>query len=165
MKNKWIYLSGALVALTLPAGFRAATQAPPRAPQPSQAPTRTRPAESRIPGMLDSQSDDTITAPATVAANQDFRATIITTGGGCEREGDASVVLSENSASVMVYDFTTANRPGVACTMILKRFSHTVNLRFSKPGEAIIYAWGRQTGPTTSPFGAPVVLEKRILVR
>jgi hypothetical protein len=164
MKNTWILISAMLLASGIMAGFTTATSEQ-TSSNPRSSQSRQRPAETRVPGMLNRDTDATIVAPSTIGVNQPFQVTITTTGGGCEREGDASVILSENSASVMVYDFTTATRPGIACTMILKRFSHTVTLSFSKAGEAVINVWGRQTGPTTSPFGAPVVMEKRILVK
>jgi hypothetical protein len=65
----------------------------------------------------------------------------------------------------MVYNFTTATHPGVACTMILKRIPHTVSLRFTKTGEAFIRVWGRRVGGDSPGLGVPVVLEKRITVK
>jgi hypothetical protein len=91
--------------------------------------------------------------------------TITTFGGGCERKGDEGVLLAENGATVMVYDFTTATRPGVPCTTILSRFTHTVTLRFTQPGEKVIQVWGRRTGPDTPLAGAPIVIERRVTVQ
>ena len=71
-------------------------------------------AEARVLGILDFQNEgtqDVLTAPDTVKAGEDFELTISTFGGGCEREGDAAVVISPANATVMVYDFTAATRP------------------------------------------------------
>jgi hypothetical protein len=139
------YLSGAVVS-------RATSQSDP-------------PPEARILGLLDVSGNDALAAPASVRAGEDFQLKITTTGSGCEREGDTGVILMDDSATVMVYDFTTATRPGVACTMIFKRLNHTVNLRFSKPGTAIIRVWGRKVGYDTPPMGVPTVLERSVTVR
>ena len=77
---------------------------------------------------------------------------------------ETGVVLTDMSADVFVHDMTTATRPGIACTMILKQLPHTATLRFSKSGEATIRVWGREQGGN-SPFGKPVVVEKRVRVK
>jgi len=64
----------------------------------------------------------------------------------------------------MVYDFTTATQPEVACTTMLKRLPHTATLRFSTPGEALIQVWGRRVGSETPRAGVPSVLEQRVRV-
>lgn len=119
----------------------------------------------RVLGLLNFQgTQDPIIAPATVGVGQPFQVTITTFGNGCVEKGDEGVVISETGASVFVYDFTTATRPGVVCTTILKRLQHTVTLTFTQPGEKVIRVWGRQEGPAT-PLGVPVVLEQRVLVQ
>ena len=90
-------------------------------------------------------------APKTVRAGEDFKITITTFGGGCDREGGTSVVITTTGASVMVYDFTAATHPGIICTAIIKRLPHTVILRLEKPGEALIRVWGRRVGPGRRP--------------
>jgi hypothetical protein len=120
--------------------------------------------EARVLGIFDLQQD-TVTVPATVRAGQEFPVTITTFGGGCERKGDEGVILSENGATMMVYDFTTATRPGVPCTTILNRFTHTVTLRFTQPGQALIQVWGRRVGPDTPLAGVPIVIERRVTVQ
>ena len=89
---------------------------------------------------------------------------ILTLGGGCEREGDTSVIQGEVDAAIFVYDFTSATKPATACTMELKRLSHTATLNFKKPGEVIIRLWGRRTGSDTPLGGEPMILEKKIMV-
>ena len=123
---------------------------------------------ARVPGIIDygdERTRDVIAAPDAVRVGEDFQVTVKTFGGGCEREGDTSVVVNETGATLMIYDITTATRPGVACTMILKRLAHTVTLRFTKPGEAVIRVWGRKVVAGLPPLGEPVVLERRVTVR
>ncbi len=124
------------------------------------------PTEVRVIGVIDlnSQSENVIETPKKIKAGENFEVKILTAGGGCEREGDTSVILDETSASVFVYDFTSATKPGVACTMIFKRLSHTATLNFKKPGEVIIRLWGRRIGSDTPPGGEPMILEKKIMV-
>ncbi len=119
-----------------------------------------------MPGIIDYGDDrtqDVISVPASVRANRDFQITVSTFGGGCERGGDTGVIMTETTATLMVYDLTTATRPGVVCTMILKRMPHTVTLRFAKPGEATIRVWGRRVKSGMSA-GEPLVIERRVLV-
>ena len=126
--------------------------------------TENQPA--RIPGALgfdNSQLSEAISAPASAEANKDFQISIITSGNGCVSAGETDVVLSDSSADIFVYDLTSATRPDVVCTMILKQLTHTATLRFTKSGKAIIRVWGRQQ--SGSPFGKPVVVEKTITVR
>src|SRR5262249_60655971 len=102
--------------------------------------------------------------PTTVRVGEDFKVTIKTFGGGCERQADEGVILREDGATITVYDFTSATYPGVICSAIAISFSHTVTLRFSKPGEAVIRVWGRRTGDGIPPEGIPSVLEHRVRV-
>ena len=122
--------------------------------------------EARVIGIIDynGQSQNVITAPSTVKPGKEFDVKITTQGGGCEREGDTSVVMMQNGASITVYDFTTATGPGVVCTMIMKTFTHTATLKFDQPGEILLRVWGRAIASDTPPDGAPVVVEKKIKV-
>jgi hypothetical protein len=122
--------------------------------------------EARVIGIIDynGQSQDVITAPSSVKPGKEFEVKIKTQGGGCEREGDTSVVMMQNGASITVYDFTTATGPGVVCTMIMKTFTHTATLKFEQPGEMLVRVWGRAIASDTPPDGAPVVVEKKIKV-
>jgi hypothetical protein len=122
---------------------------------------------ARVLGVIGFESEklsDAVKTPATVEANKDFEITVTTSGNGCFSAGDTGVVLTDTSADVFVYDLTTATRPGIACTMILKQLEHKATLRFTKSGEAVIRVWARKQGGD-SPFGEPVVIEKRIMVR
>src|SRR5262245_483021 len=122
--------------------------------------------EARVLGIIDynGQSQDVITAPSSVKPGKEFEVKIKTQGGGCEREGDTSVVLMENGASITIYDFTTATQPNTPCTKILKTFTHTATLKFDQPGEMLLRVWGRAIAADTPPDGAPVVVEKKIKV-
>src|SRR5688500_1242911 len=92
---------------------------------------------SRVLGVItlgEEGANESISIPATVQANKDFEITVTTSGNGCVSAADTGVILGEMSADVFVYDFTTANRPGIACTMIFKTLPHKATLRFTKTG-------------------------------
>jgi hypothetical protein len=127
---------------------------------------KPREKEQRVLGNISGDQQEVVEAPATVRAGEDFKVTIKTFGGGCDREGDTGVITSESSATIMVYDFTSATHPGVICTMIAKRMPHVVTLRFTKPGEARIRIWGRKSENDAPPLeGVPAVLEHRVTVK
>ena len=163
MTNKIIPISGLALALAL-ANRVYALERGSRVAAPSHA-QYAPPQESRVLGILDESANDALVAPDAVMAGEDFQVTITTIGGGCEREADTGVIVSEDGATVMVYDFTKATHPGVACTLILKHLRHTVTLRFTKRGKALIRVWGRKVGSDTPLAGAPTVLERRVTVR
>lgn len=130
--------------------------------------TVREPKEARVPGIVDFGAYGTkevLLAPDSVRAGEEFQVAITTFGGGCDRRGDASVVMSATGASVIVYDFSTATHPSVICTAEVKRLPHSVTLRLEKPGAAVIRVWGRQVGPQTPPFGLPAVIEHRVTVK
>jgi hypothetical protein len=122
--------------------------------------------EARVIGIIDlnSQSENVIETPKSIKAGKDFEVKILTAGGGCEREGETSVIMEEASASIFVYDFTSATAPGTVCTQIFKRLSHTATLNFKNPGEITIRLWGRRIGSDTPPGGEPMILEKKVKV-
>ena len=122
---------------------------------------------SRILGVIGSDSKtayQSISVPSNIQANRDFEITVTTTGNGCISAADTSVILGEMNADVFVYDFTSANRPGIMCTMIFKTLPHKATLRFANKGEAVIRVWGRRQGSGAN-FGEPTVIEKRVTVR
>ena len=127
-----------------------------------------KPEESRVLGVLPNPEDhfaEAIAAPASVKAGERFVVTVTTTGSGCDRAGDVGVLLGDRHATLMIYDFTFANRPDVVCTMMLKALKHEVPLTFNQPGEAVIRVWGRRQKPDSPPYGEPYVVERRIVVR
>jgi hypothetical protein len=115
--------------------------------------------------LLSDGAQQSVTAPLTAQVGVPFQVTITTTGGGCEEKGDEGVIVADNGATIMVYDLTTATRPGVQCTTIFKQFTHTVTLSFPQPGEKLIQVWGRRTGPGLPLAGVPIVVERRVLVQ
>ena len=123
--------------------------------------------EALVPGIIESggRTKDVLSAPTDVRVGEEFEIKITTFGGGCEREGPTSVVISAAGATVMVYDITSATHPGVVCIAVVKRLPHSVILRFDKPGEATIRVWGRRIGADTPPVGVPTVLEHRVTIK
>ncbi|HEX7226416.1 MAG TPA: hypothetical protein VF353_01475, partial [Candidatus Binatia bacterium] len=92
--------------------------------------------EAVVLGIIDfgkEGSKNVVTAPSTVAVGEEFKITITTFGGGCEREGTSSTIITGTGASIMVYDITSATHPGVICTAEIKRLPHILSLRFDKP--------------------------------
>lgn len=105
-----------------------------------------------------------VLAPAVAQAGRDFKVTINTYGGGCESKGGEEVTVSENTAIVEVYDFTTATSLSSVCTMPLLQFAHIVTLRFEKPGEAIIKFVGRREANSGIWRRRSFVIEHRLTV-
>jgi hypothetical protein len=122
--------------------------------------------EARVLGIIDynGQSQNVITVPKSVKPGKSFDVEIRTQGSGCEREGDTSVMMMQNGASITLFDFTTATQPGVVCTMQMKTFTHTATLKFDEPGEMLLRVWGRSIGQNTPMDGEPVIVEKKIKV-
>lgn len=124
----------------------------------------TMPAASdsaRLPGQLTGEGDS-IVIPSSARNGVEFEITIKTGGSGCSSKGDTNVVLGERSADIFVYDFTSATKPGMVCTMIFKQFDHKARLKFAKKGEVVIRIWVRDSGD--APMGKPVVIERTITV-
>jgi hypothetical protein len=121
-----------------------------------------KPKESRVPGIIEYYGDKSVLlAPTIVQVNKDFKIKFNTFSGGCEREGDEDLTVSENTATVKVYDLI-ASFPGATCAMILRMLPHTVSLRFTKPGAATIKIEGIRRAKDTSP--TPIFLEHHFTV-
>ena len=124
--------------------------------------------ERRVPGTIEYETatgkESKLLAPAVVQAGRDFKATIYTYGGGCESQGGEEVTVSENTATVKVYDFTTATSLSSICTLQLKLFPHIVTLRFAKPGEAIIKFVGQREVNDSIWRSRSFVREHRLMV-
>ena len=124
--------------------------------------------EAVVLGIIDfgnEGSKNVVTAPSTVAVGEEFKITITTFGGGCEREGTSSTIITATGATIMVYDITSAIHPRVICTAEIRRLPHRLSLRFEKPGQGVIKVWGRRVGPDTPPLGVPAILEHRLTVK
>ena len=127
-----------------------------------------RPEESRVLGVFPDSGHhgvEAVTAPSVVKAGAPFVVTVTTTGSGCERVGDVGVLLGDRHATLMVYDFTSANRPGVPCTGMMNVMKHDVPITLSQAGGAVISVWGRRQRPSSPPYGEPDVIERRVTVR
>ena len=123
--------------------------------------------ERRMAGIIDfytSGTNDVIAAPSSVRVGEDVQVTVTTFGGGCERAGGVDVTMTSNTATLAVYDYSTAG-PDVACTTELKRMPRTVTLRFPASGQAVIRVEGTRMGPETPPAGIPTFLEHRLAVQ
>lgn len=59
--------------------------------------------EALVPGIIDfadERNKGVLSAPSTVGVREDFEIRILTFGGGCEREGDSSLIVSAAGADV-----------------------------------------------------------------
>lgn len=71
---------------------------------------------------------------------------VISYGGGCERQGDTEVVVTGLDAMVTPFDFTDVDAQ--VCTQVLKSFDHRVSIEFPAAGTGTIRvrglspAWG-----------------------
>src|SRR5262245_25037936 len=131
----------------------------------SAAPSGTK---VRVPGVIEYDTAtgkmSHLVAPSVVQADKDFKITFYTYGGGCESIGGEEVYVSDNSARMNVYDFTTATSLSSICIAPLKMFDHTVNLRFTKPGPATVKIVGNRTVNDSIWRNRSFVLEHRLTV-
>jgi hypothetical protein len=123
----------------------------------------------RIPGTIEIETaaegkQSNLVAPTMAQAGKDFQITIHTFGGGCESKGGEEVTVSENTATVNVYDFTTATSLSSVCTDPLLIFEHTVTLRFTKPGVATIKIVGQREVNSSIWRTRSYVREHRLMV-
>ncbi|MGB7070428.1 MAG: hypothetical protein WBD22_13120 [Pyrinomonadaceae bacterium] len=117
-----------------------------------------------VPGALDTEDASAVTVPQTAQVDKEFQVSVITSGNGCANKGNTSVVLGEKTADVFIYDSTSANRPGIMCTMIHKTFDHTATIKFPQPGEAVVRIWARKH-KADLPMGEPVVIAKTVMIK
>ena len=98
-------------------------------------------------GIIEFYSDRStvLTLPATARAGQDFNVVVRTFGNGCVSAATATVRYNGARATLTPYDNDLSRTsPGVACTDILLRPTHTVTLRFPEAGVATIRVEGRR---------------------
>ena len=124
--------------------------------------------ETRFPGSLvqNALGVETISAPDTVVAGRPFDVTVVTSGGGCIRQGDVTVETVAARADVRPFNvFRDPGRNG-GCTMDFILFEHRASVTFAAPGVATVRAVGsggeRGSGPP--PAGAPLVTVERTVV-
>jgi hypothetical protein len=122
-----------------------------------------------VPGTIEIETaaggkESYLAAPTVAQAGKDFQITIHTYGGGCESKGGEEVTVSENTATVRVYDFTTATSLSSVCTLPLLIFEHAVTLRFTKPGVATIKIVGQREVNSSIWRKRSFVREHRLMV-
>ncbi len=107
-----------------------------------------------------------VTAPDTVRAGEPFRATVTTVGPSiCWTAAGASLELEPAVAVVTPYDHTPEDER-TGCGDAVVALPRSVELRFTRAGEAILRVHGRKVvGREMRSAEHPMVLEKRIVVR
>jgi hypothetical protein len=85
-----------------------------------------------------------VVVPARVNAGADFQVNVTTYGGGCHRQGETEVSVSQGARMAEVSPYDEVNVAAGVCTQELKMFSHTVTVRFDQPGTALVRVHGRR---------------------
>lgn len=121
--------------------------------------------EVRVVGVVVGFQDDDphIVVPDTVQAGADFTVSVRTYGGGCERQGSTELEVDGLGATVTPYDITLRG-VNVACTAVLKSFTHKATLRFVESGTARVTVRGREGGRAGHGDGL-VTFERTVVVR
>jgi 3,4-dihydroxy-2-butanone 4-phosphate synthase len=83
-----------------------------------------------------------VVVPAQVNAGASFQVNITTYGGGCERQGETEVSVSQQTRIADVTPYDETNVAAEVCTQELKMFSHTATVRFEQPGTAVVRVHG-----------------------
>jgi hypothetical protein len=96
----------------------------------------------RQPAYVVDGQEARVGVPARVNAGADFQVNISTYGGGCHRQGDTEVSVSQGTRTVDVSPFDEVNVEAGVCTQELKTFSHTATVRFEQPGTAVVRVHG-----------------------
>jgi hypothetical protein len=105
--------------------------------------------EKRVPSVIATHEENSflpapaLLAPTIVRANEDFKIEFYTIGGSCVRKGGEDVIVLKNVATVKAYDLDSGER---MCNLILLYLTHTVTLRFTRPGKATIKILGIREG-------------------
>lgn len=98
----------------------------------------------RRPAYLVDDQEARVVAPARVNAGASFQVNVTTYGGGCERQGETEVSVSQQARMADVRPYDETNVAAEVCTDILKMFSHTATVRFDQPGPAVVRVHGRR---------------------
>jgi hypothetical protein len=96
----------------------------------------------RQPAYLVDDQEARVEVPARVNAGADFQVNVTTYGGGCERQGETEVSVSQGTRMADVTPYDETNVAAEVCTDILKMFSHTATVRFEQPGTAVVRVHG-----------------------
>lgn len=106
-----------------------------------------------------------ITAPDTVEAGVPFTATITTLGlDSCWKPAGAEVELSASLATVTPYDSPPAGE-GLVCAQAITELPRSVELRFTRSGDATIRVVGRRVVGSDLQHASKVTVEKSVHVR
>lgn len=98
----------------------------------------------RRPAYLVDDQEARVVVPAQVNAGADFQVNITTYGGGCQRQGETEVSVSQPTRTADVTPYDETNVAAEVCTQELKMFSHTATVRFEQPGTALVRVHGRR---------------------
>lgn len=96
----------------------------------------------RRPAYLVDHETARVVVPAQVSAGADFQVNITSYGGGCERQGDTEVSISQQARTAEVTPYDETNVAAEVCTQELKMFAHTATVRFEQPGTAVVRVHG-----------------------
>ena len=96
----------------------------------------------RQPAYLVDDDEARVEVPARVNAGASFQVNITTYGGGCERQGETEVSVSQGTRTADVRPYDETNVAAEVCTDILQMFSHTATIRFEQPGTAVVRVHG-----------------------
>ena len=96
----------------------------------------------RQPAYLVDDQEARVMVPARVNAGASFQVNVTTYGGGCERQGETEVSVSQGTRTADVTPYDETNVAAEVCTDILKMFSHTATIRFEQPGTAVVRVHG-----------------------
>ena len=89
--------------------------------------------EERVIGFVDASSlwCPVIVLPDTAEGSEPLPLTVWTTGGGCTREGDTEVVVSEGTVRITPFDIVTR---ADACLTSQEYFAHQVSVELTDRG-------------------------------
>ena len=97
------------------------------------------------PGLLRLQASDSITyvVPDTVSLNTSFDISVNSFGGGCDEKGETHIIMiTDVQVELRPFDRTDAESER-GCPDVIKTFTHTGSLQFTKTGAATITVIGR----------------------
>ena len=117
------------------------------------------PNEERVIGFVNPSSLTwpPIVLPDTAVASEPLFVTVWTTGGGCTREGDTEVVVTQSTVKITPFDILTH---ADACLSSEEYFAHEVNLELTDRGPVQVVLRARNIHG-----GVVVELEREVWVR
>ena len=103
--------------------------------------------EVRVLGTI--VSIERIEVPDTVSVSTPFTVSVVTVGDSCHRVGDTEVDLSDNTATIFPYDWSSSRGDGGSaefCLFGLWSFEHLATVEFDAVGAGTIIVQGRALG-------------------